>query len=588
MKFHYRLLLVLASASFFYASAQAQNSGTVTNHAVPVGKGPGVTGYTNVVPSTAGIPLTSTGASTDPSFSAIAAAGIQSNAVTNAKINPGASNTFKGSLNGSATSDIALTACTLSYQITKWVAGTGWQCGLNPVLPSRAVAVTLDLSAFNAVQTQGYTSPGDGGGALFRNNTTAAYLDVQPLTGTISAAGTGYVNGSYTGVPLANAGTCRVIANVTVAGTAVTGVTLIGLKGTGCKATDVTSTGNTNLGGSGSGFTWTVSTVSSPTGSFADTAGNHFQITVDAGNDPNLLQFGAKGDWTSAAGDASATDNATPFTNAQVFVSGGVGSIDAGGYTGGTVIVPRGAFKICGGVITADGSDLRGVSPTASVLKQCDSDSAATHFVTICNPQTLKACFGGSISNIQLFAGSGSANSNISMIYTNNSQQLKIVDNVTVYSQKRMCLFGETGYGGAANFVSDTLFCTVSGISTQSTAIAVTYGAAAITLTNTIVESGSAFANNGLLITSGGVWSVRGWHSENIATPIFVNVPSANTTIELMAITGGNNCTSVVTRQGGSTANITVLGRIHPNGCTNAINNAGAFTTGLIVDNTKI
>lgn len=49
MKYLYRLLIVLASASFFYASAQAQNSGSVPNHAVPIGKGPGVTGFSSVL-----------------------------------------------------------------------------------------------------------------------------------------------------------------------------------------------------------------------------------------------------------------------------------------------------------------------------------------------------------------------------------------------------------------------------------------------------------------------------------------------------------------------------------------------------------
>jgi hypothetical protein len=40
---------VLASASFFYASAQAQNPGAVTNHAFVLGKGPGTSGYTSLL-----------------------------------------------------------------------------------------------------------------------------------------------------------------------------------------------------------------------------------------------------------------------------------------------------------------------------------------------------------------------------------------------------------------------------------------------------------------------------------------------------------------------------------------------------------
>jgi hypothetical protein len=47
--FHLRLLA--ASVALFMAcAASAQNAGTVSNHAVPIGKGPGVTGFTSVVP----------------------------------------------------------------------------------------------------------------------------------------------------------------------------------------------------------------------------------------------------------------------------------------------------------------------------------------------------------------------------------------------------------------------------------------------------------------------------------------------------------------------------------------------------------
>lgn len=46
---HLHRFVLLASASFFIASAQAQNAGTVSNHAFALGKGPGVTGYTSLL-----------------------------------------------------------------------------------------------------------------------------------------------------------------------------------------------------------------------------------------------------------------------------------------------------------------------------------------------------------------------------------------------------------------------------------------------------------------------------------------------------------------------------------------------------------
>ncbi|WFU26317.1 hypothetical protein QA649_08945 [Bradyrhizobium sp. CB1717] len=508
--------------------------------------------------------------------------------VANGNIIPGPANTMKGSLDGATTSDITLTACTLTYQFTKWVSGTGWQCGINPVLPSRAVAATLDLSAFNGVTTQGYALPGDGGGAILQKvNASSGFLDAAPQTGTISAAGSAYTNGSYTGVPLASSGHCVAQANVTVSGNAVTAVALIGLKGSGCVVGDVLTVSNAYIGGTGSGFTWTVATVGAPLGSFTDTAGNRWQIAPDQPGYLNVLQFGARGDWTASGGDGPATDNAAAFTSAEIYALNGVGSADAGGYLGSTIIVPKGTYKICGGLITADGSWLRGVGQLSSLLKQCDSDSPSTHFVTLCNPSSLRACFNGRISDIQLFTGNGTPNAGVAMLYTNNSQQGVIVENVTIYAGKRMCLLGDTGFGGAANFVVRGLFCTTSASSVNAQAVSVTYGAAAITFTDTIVESATNYTGSGILISTGGIVSIRGWHSENVATPIFVNIPGANTTVEIFGVTGGSNCTSVITRQGGSAANVTVVGRINPNGCTNAINNAGAPTTGLVVDNTK-
>jgi hypothetical protein len=58
----------LFALALFCAPAFAQSPGTVANHAVPIGKGPGVSGFGAAAPGTAGLPLLSTGASTDPAF----------------------------------------------------------------------------------------------------------------------------------------------------------------------------------------------------------------------------------------------------------------------------------------------------------------------------------------------------------------------------------------------------------------------------------------------------------------------------------------------------------------------------------------
>jgi len=76
-----------------------------------------------------------------------------------------------------------------------WIA-----CGISHaqsvVVPSRAIAMTMDLSAYKVVMTLGYRSAGDGGGALFRNRNAA-------ITGTnLTGLGTSCLDGMWTGVKM--------------------------------------------------------------------------------------------------------------------------------------------------------------------------------------------------------------------------------------------------------------------------------------------------------------------------------------------------------------------------------------------------
>jgi hypothetical protein len=113
-----RWLTKLAAAGFFVAAAilgyawqqtstpqvaQAQ-TGTVSNHAVPIGKGPGTTGYGSALPGAAGTVLTSTGASSDPAFSNPPASSVANHSV--------AIGTGGAALNGAApgTSGFVLTS----------------------------------------------------------------------------------------------------------------------------------------------------------------------------------------------------------------------------------------------------------------------------------------------------------------------------------------------------------------------------------------------------------------------------------------------------------------------------------------------
>lgn len=97
--------------------------------------------------------------------------------------------------------------------------------------------------------------------------------DLNPLqnngvkTGTITTAGTGYVDGTYTHVPFTSgAGTNAYAASVVVSGGAVTAVNLYlqGIRaapGGSYAVNDVLSISNANLGGFGSGFQYTVNSL---------------------------------------------------------------------------------------------------------------------------------------------------------------------------------------------------------------------------------------------------------------------------------------------------------------------------------------
>ncbi|MGY3501937.1 hypothetical protein [Bradyrhizobium sp. USDA 4471] len=141
-------------------------------------------------------------------------------------------------------------------------------CNTQPVagsnaffVASRATAATLDLHTFSVIHTGGYASAGDGGGATFKNVGSTAFKDTFITSGSVTSSGTGYANGTYNFVGLSSGSGFRAYATIVVAGGAVTSVTITE-PGFGYAVGDVLSAPNASIGGSGSGFTWTVSAVS--------------------------------------------------------------------------------------------------------------------------------------------------------------------------------------------------------------------------------------------------------------------------------------------------------------------------------------
>lgn len=500
--------------------------------------------------------------------------------LNNSYLTTGPANTVKGSVDGIVTSDLAVTSCSALYQFTKWIAGTGWSCGITPVLPSRATAAILSLSAFTSVKTLGYASPGDGGNASFKNVTTTPFRDSFVTALSITGNGTsGCTNGTYRNKkPTGGTGT-NLIVNLVVSGNVVTSVSIEEAGGNGYTVADALTT---TVTGCSANVTFSVTTVSTPSGSFTDASGNHLQIVYDEGNFPNTRQFGAKVDYTGS--DATATNDFTSIQNAINYVSDihGSNTIDGGGSAGGRLILPVGNSMICGGVPInqPQGVAVEGANIWASTIKICAAWGSSANFWNICDPDTQASCFASYLRNFTLYAPFNlDGSSGVSAIYSNSIQQIDIIDRVAVYSGRRRCLTLEQGYGGAALLGVQNFECTPGDTSTINTGILINYGTTIVTMRNVHVETSGPNTTLGVTI-NGGFVSLEGFHSEGITTPVYVNIPTNNTfgMVTLKNLTGGNHCRDLVVKQGGSAASSLAVAQLTLNGCINSVNNGGAGT----------
>ncbi|MCK1578564.1 hypothetical protein IVB03_02940 [Bradyrhizobium sp. 168] len=375
-------------------------------------------------------------------------------AIPNSNLVTGPANTVKGSLNGTTTSDLAIASCSAIYQSTQWVSGTGWQCGINPVLPSRAIAATLNLSAFTAITTQGYARPSDGGEATFKKiGSTTPFTDTYVNGTPTVVGGSGYTNGTYLGVPLQGGSGGGCLASVTVSGGIVTVISVVS-PCAGYKVGEVLTPLTSFVGGTGSGSTYTITSISNPTASFIDSAGNRFQF-VPRGI-ANILQFGCKGDWLGT--DAGATNNLNCLQNAASWAGFPLStSLQFG--IGNRVYLPQGNYMTCGVFnntsyslaipqgVWFDGSGIFGTS-----LIQCATDPASAHYIELCDSNALTGQFGCRISNMVLSALQiNTSTAGAALIYSNSGQQFVLAENIEADGGFKGCVKYELGKGGAAN-----------------------------------------------------------------------------------------------------------------------------------------
>lgn len=532
-------LTALAAAVFIAACQPAAAQWQTQSNSVPIGRGGGTTGFDSAAPGAAGVPLTSNGPVSKPTFTPVQNAGIA----------PGAANTTKGSLNGTTTGDLAMVSCTAAYQITQFILGTGWQCGTLPVMPSRAIAATLNLSAFSAVVTLGYALPGDGGGAVFQKLGGASFQDTYIVTATL-VGGSGYTNGTYLGVPLGGGVGVGCSASVTVAGAVVTAVSLA-VPCAGYKVGDVLTQINAFIGGTGSGFTWTVTAVSTPQASFADIASNNFQFVPDQAGYGNALQFGCRGDWVGT--DAAATNNAACAWSAGAWAATTNGAA-AAQVNGNLVLFPKGAYMTCGSwlggiynIPISQGVRFGGVGIGGTTLVECAADASGTHYIELCDSNAKVGQYGCKIENmtINLSQVSGST-SGFAAIYSNAGQQFTLGERLEIDTGGRGCIKYEIGKGGAANDTWSDIDCEQPQ-ATTNTAVSFNASGTQHYLLHSVIGCGGTGGCFTAISHAAGRLVVDGLDVEAYATGLLQNVSIAgNQSVYRNVQQNSNNCSQAI------------------------------------------
>jgi len=472
-----------------------------------------------------------------------------------------------------------------------------------PIISTRAVAATLDLSAYSVVMTGGYGLPGDGGHATFKNIGSAPFIDSYITTFTVTG-GSGYTNGSYYGNLFSIGDKPFAIGLVTVAGGAFTAVDVSGTPSGQCAVGDVLAfvgsaaavggvTGGMPAGGTGGSIT--VTGCSQPLGSFTDAVGTRFQIVTPTG--ANAFQFGAKGDWNGT--DAGTTDNFNSL-QALLWYAGFKSSYpyDGGGFWGGVAHIPQGSFMVCGTglkpLIVPNGVKAQGAHGTASAIKFCTAWDTGTYQVTLGDNNWHFACFNPSLYHLGLRSDSGTQY----MVYSNCGQDFAGVYQTYIYSNgasgTRPCIHYEKGFGGSTVFVIRDVGCSVNANSAQiwlgnTIASGMNLGSTMVEVTNVSGGANSAPTGNHQTQTSlliqGGFVNVFRYHFESTAGGITVDV-GATGNAEHITITNVNGgglpvyapCPGLIILTGANIPGNTTLSQVQATGgaCTHTVSNGQA------------
>jgi hypothetical protein len=202
MKHLHRLLLLVASAAFFIASAQAQNVGTVTDHAIAVGRGAGVQGFRSLICGNTQVPIGQTASdpicaalSGDVTMTAAGVTAIGANKVTNSQLATMTANTTKCNATAGTAAPTDCNQATMRTNLAL-VPGTNvqaWDADLDCLAALATNGIVARTGAGTCVATA--VSSTDGALALWNGTAGTALknsvVNADPTTGKLSKTGGG-------------------------------------------------------------------------------------------------------------------------------------------------------------------------------------------------------------------------------------------------------------------------------------------------------------------------------------------------------------------------------------------------------------
>lgn len=474
-----------------------------------------------------------------------------------------------GTLASNATSPIVLDPATGNISCPTCATSTG---ASQPVIASRAVAQTLNLSGLSALHTLGYSQPGDGGSGTFVK-ITGNFRDSYTTGASVTSNGGTCTNGSYLGNFFTGGNGANFQGNITVSGGNASLTNILDYGGNGYSVGDVLTV-NSAIGGCSPQVT--ISAVSTALASFTDSVGNKWQYTPSNGF-INPLAFGCKFDWSHANGDSAATDDTACVRDVMAFAAyaspNNINWTDQS-FASNRILFPPGTSilkttdtapgSLLGkGIIQPIGVIAEGAGATNTIFKVPDA-GIVNNFWNLCDVNKHLACFGTVARDFGITATtSATFTSAVYLLYSNSDQQLQTVQNMQIYDGSYGCYRYDNGYGGAATTTYINFFCTHQ--NSNMDGIVIDSSTTVFRFDTLIVEGAST--QNAFDLLNGHV-DVEGGHSEGIANIFNVNGPASSSSLTVAHFTGGSGCTNFATLQSTNSPGNFALFDAYKNGCS--------------------